>query len=144
MSKRKLIVRVSSVKDSLERFKDVWKKVESGVKIKAPIEVLSFENAADLMKTLTPRRLELLQSLHELEKVSIRQLARHLARDYSNVHHDIKALHHLGVVLESDDGKYYVPWDSIMTEIPLCSEKKSHHRSHRHHGGSLGSAAVGH
>jgi predicted transcriptional regulator len=144
MNKRKLVVKVSSLEDSLSKFRDVWRKVERGEKIKVPIEILSFDNAADLMKTLSPKRLELLQELHKLEKVSIRQLAKHLHRDYSNVHQDVKALQHLGVVLESDEKKYYVPWDSIVTEIPLCTERNSHHRSHQHYSGSLGDAAVGH
>ena len=144
MTKRKLTVKTSSLEDSLAKFKDIWKKTARGKKIKSPVEVLSFENASDLMKALSPRRLELLQELHKLEKTSIRQLAKHLHRDYSNVHQDVRALHHLGVVLESTDGKYYVPWDSIVTEIPLCMEKNSHHRSHHHYNGSLGNAAIWH
>jgi predicted transcriptional regulator len=71
------------------------------------------------MKTLTPRRLELLQQLHTLGETSIRALSKKLEREYSNVHQDIKALHHVGLVLQNDSGKYSVPWDKIVTEIPM-------------------------
>jgi len=144
MTRRKLIVKVSSLENSLERFREVWERVERGENIKAPVEILSFEDGADLMKSLSPKRLELLQELHKLGKTSIRQLAKHLNRDYRNVHQDVKALYQLGIMLGSSDGKYYVPWDTITTEFPLCTEINSHHHSHHHYNGSLSSPAAGH
>lgn len=82
---------------------------------------MSFENVATLMKTLSPKRLELLKMLHALGTISISQLAKELHRDYSNVHQDVKALNQIGIVLEKDN-KYYVPWETIVTEISLCSK----------------------
>ena len=120
MTKRQLIVKVSSVKESLARFKDAWEKAERGEKIEnTPIEIVSFETAQLLMKTLTPRRLDLLQRLHTLGKTSIRALAKALERDYSNVHEDVKALHRVGIILQDNTRKYYMPWDTIVTEIPM-------------------------
>src|ERR1700733_249368 len=116
MTKKKLIVKVGSLEESLAKFKNVWERAEKGEKFSTPVEVLSFENASTLMKTLSPKRLELLQMLHALGTVSIRQLAKELHRDYSNVHQDVKALNQIGVILEKD-GKYYVPWETIVTEI---------------------------
>lgn len=130
MTKKKLIVKVSSLESSLTKFKSAWERAENGEHVDAPVEVLSFENASTLMKTLSPKRLELLQTLHLLGAVSIRKLAKELNRDYSNVHQDVKALNQIGVVL-ADEGKYYVPWETIVTEISLCtagSPKHSHHR----------------
>lgn len=132
MSKRQVIVKVSSLEESLAKFKEVWAKVEQGEKLKNPIEIFSFEQASILMKVLSPKRLTLLQMLHELGKVSIRQLAKELDRDYSNVHEDVKVLTHIGMILKDKMGKYYVPWDAIVTEIPLCVEKSS--RRHVHYG----------
>ncbi len=130
MTKKKLIVKVSSLENSLAKFKDAWKRAEKGYRRGAPIEILSFENASTLIKTLSPKRLELLQTLHMLGAVSIRKLAKELHRDYSNVHQDVKALNQIGVMLKNE-GKYYVPWDTIVTEISLC---KGTSPTHSHHG----------
>lgn len=130
MTKKHLIVKVNSLEKSLAKFKNVWERAEKGEQFSTPVEVLNFENASTLMKTLSPKRLELLQMLHMLGTVSIRQLAKELHRDYSNVHQDVKALNQIGVILEKE-GKYYVPWETIVTKISLCtrlSPKHSHHR----------------
>lgn len=120
MTKRQLIVKVSSIEESIAHFSDVWERAERGEKIEnAPIEIVSFETAKLLMKTLTPRRLDLLQHLHTLGKSSIRALAKALERDYSNVHEDVKALHRVGIILQDNTNKYYMPWDTIVTEIPM-------------------------
>lgn len=134
MAKRQLTVKVSSIKETLARFKEVWEQAERGEKIEgAPLETVSFENAKLLMKTLSPRRLELLQQLHAMGKTSIRALAKKLTRDYSNVHEDVKALHQVGLILQDSTGNYYMPWDKIVTEIPMdiipVREKVHHHKS---------------
>ncbi len=131
MAKKQLIVKVSSLEDSLVKFKNVWERAEKGEKFKAPVEVLSFENASSLMKALSPRRLELLQMLHALGLVSIRKLSKELHRDYSNVHQDVKALNLVGVILEKE-GKYCVPWEIIITEISLCIKDLPKHSHHKH------------
>lgn len=125
MAKKQLIVRVSSLKSSLAKFKNVWERAEKGEQFETPVEVLSFENAS-LMKVLSPKRFELLQVLHLLGAVSIRQLAKEVGRDYSNVHQDVKALNRIGVILEKE-GKYYVPWETIVTEISLCTKDSPKH-----------------
>jgi len=79
MTKKQLIVKVSSLENSLAKFKNVWERAEKGERVGAPVEVLSFENASTLMKTLSPKRLELLQTLHVLGTVSIRKLAKQCA-----------------------------------------------------------------
>ena len=137
MSKQKLIIKVGSLEESLAKFNDVWKRAEKGESFSTPVEVLSFENTSLLMKTLSPKRLELLQVLHVLGATSIRRLAKELQRDYSNVHHDVKAFTEIGVILESE-GKYYVPWETIVTEIPLCTKLSP---KHSHHGRGKRSAA---
>ena len=119
MNKQKLTVKVSTLKETIADFKDIWKRHAQGEKFDTPVESLRFENTFTLMKTLSPRRLELLQQLHTLGETSIRSLAKKLEREYSNVHQDIKALHHVGLVLQNEAGKYSVPWDKIVTEIPM-------------------------
>lgn len=131
MTKKRLIVRVSSLEESLAKFKNIWERAEKGEQFKTPVEILSFENASSLLKTLSPRRLELLQMLHALGVVSIRKLSKELHRDYSNVHQDVKALNHVGVILEKE-GKYFVPWEKIITEFSLCSKDLPKHNHDKH------------
>ncbi len=119
MSKRQLNIKVSSFKNAVSEVKNIWKRAEQGEKIAEPIETLRFEDTVTLMKTLTPRRLELLQHLHTLGATSIRALAKKLNREYSNVHQDIKILYQVGLVLQDKTGKYSMPWDKITTEIPM-------------------------
>lgn len=134
MAKRQLTVKVSSIEDSLAHLEEVWEHAEQGKKAKAPIEIVSFANATLLIKTLTPKRLELLQQLHALGKSSsIRTLAKKLDRDYSNVHQDVKILYHAGLVLQDKTGKYSMPWDKIVTEVPMTlPPPKETTRHHRH------------
>jgi len=131
-SNRKLIVKANSLKTSLKRFKEFWEKAERGEAGNTPVEILSFENSAVLVKVLSPKRLALLQQLHEAGKVSIRQLAKILERDYRNVHQDVKSLCKVGLILEDKSGKFYAPWNSIVTEIPLCTNSTAKH-CHSHH-----------
>ena len=140
MAKRKIIVTTGSLKDMGKEFIDVWHQAEAGKKIKgAPIEKIVFENERLLFKTLTPKRCDLLKYVHEKGKISIRALAKQLHRDYSNVHEDVKALHHVGLILKDEkDEKYYVPWETIMTEIPLCTETSLHHNHINRHEGAHG------
>lgn len=137
--KKQLRLKVSSLEESLSQFKDVWDKVERGEEIETPLEIMSFENALVLMKMLSPKRLELIRELHEHERISIRQLAKQVHRDYSNVHHDVQSLYQIGLILKDKTGKYYVPWDTIVAEIPLYAHSVSkphrytqHHSTHRH------------
>jgi predicted transcriptional regulator len=130
---RQLTVKVGTLKQSINEFKNIWKRHEKGEKIKMPIETLRFENTFMLMKTLTPRRLELLQQLHALKKMSIRALSKKLEREYSNVHDDVKALHRVGLVLQDDAGKYFVPWNKIVTEIPMIPVTINPIQERRHH-----------
>lgn len=121
MTEQQLTIKVNSIEESLARFKEVWEKSEQGKKIKTPVEILSFENSALLLKTLTSKRLELLQGLHELGKSSIRNLAKRLNRDYSNVYQDIKVLHRIDLVCQDEAGNYSVPWSKIITEISMTA-----------------------
>jgi predicted transcriptional regulator len=135
MSNRKITVTVGSLEEMGKEFIDVWHQVELGKKIKgAPIEKVVFEDERLLFKTLTPKRCELLKYVHEKGKISIRALARQLHRDYSNVYQDVKALNHVGLMPKDEkDEKYYVPWKTITTEIPLCVGKSPKH-SHYNYG----------
>jgi predicted transcriptional regulator len=80
---------------------------------------LGFSDAAHLFRDLTPARLALLEALKALGSVSIRALAGHLERNYSNVHRDITRLLELGLVARDDAGLVSVPWDAVEIHLAL-------------------------
>lgn len=137
MSKRKLTVDIGTLEEASKEFIDIWHQVESGKTPKdTPIERISFANERLLFKTLTPKRCDLLRHVHQRGKISIRALAKELNRDYSNVHQDVKTLHHVGLLMRDKIGKYSMPWNKIVTEIPMTlipvrtKIQKHHSRDH--------------
>ncbi len=121
----KITVRTGDIEDAAKEFIDIWHKTEKGHAPPAAIEKINFKDQRLLFKTLTPKRFEMLKYVHEKGSVSIRKLAKELGRDYSNVHHDVKILYQLGLMLKDEkNDEYSVPWDVIVTEIPLTVLKK--------------------
>jgi len=83
---------------------------------------LQFGTYDDLVDSLTPLRLELIQSIAEHTPQSMREAARLVDRDVSDVHSDLKQLETLGV-LELEGGgpggamRPVVPFDRIEMHI---------------------------
>lgn len=120
MSNKKITVTTGNLEEAAKEFIDIWHRIEQGQVSVKPVEKISFKDQSLLFKTLTPRRFEILSYIHEKGSMSIRALAKELSRDYSNVFQDVKILHRLGLILKDEkDDKYYVPWDVIVTELPL-------------------------
>ncbi|MFW6436328.1 MAG: transcriptional regulator [Halococcoides sp.] len=91
--------------------------------------VLQFGSYGDLVDSLTPLRLELIRAIAEEGPESMREAARLVDRDASDVHSDLKHLEVLGVLeLEAGgpDGAIQpiVPFDRIEMHIdyPLIGE----------------------
>ena len=78
---------------------------------------LAFESMAGLLKLLTANRWTLMATLRKLGPVSIRALAKALARDYRGVHADVALLTDAGLVTRDDHGKISVPWSRIIAEM---------------------------
>jgi hypothetical protein len=79
--------------------------VESGELHYAVEEQLDF--SSDDLRSLTPRRLELLFALPDIRVESINGLAHAVRRDVKNVYHDLQILKKLGLVnlVEKKDGR---------------------------------------
>ncbi len=75
-----------------------------------------------MFKYLSPKRFELLQHLRKGGPLSIRKLAAGLHRDYKNVHTDVKDLLYLGLIEETTEQLLSVPWDVIVSELPLLAK----------------------
>jgi len=123
MAKRKkeIQVGVRNEKDIRREVIAAWKAAERGESPKKPVERIYFTDVATLLKTLTNRRYDLLHSLRHKGPMSARALSQLLERDYKNVHTDVKALLHIGLIETDKDGRFYVPWDRISTEIELAA-----------------------
>jgi predicted transcriptional regulator len=82
---------------------------------------LAFESMAELLKLLTANRWTLMTTLRKLGPVSIRALAKALARDYRGVHADVALLTDAGLITRDDHGKMSVPWSRITAEMDLAA-----------------------
>jgi predicted transcriptional regulator len=113
-------IEIKDEKESAQDFVDAWHRAERGEAAEEPVNRLYFPDLATLLRTLTPRRLELMKLLHGTGTVSIRALAVLAKRDYKNVHQDIKALEAAGLAVRGEQG-FSVPWERIVAEIPLAA-----------------------
>jgi len=83
---------------------------------------LQFGTYDDLVDSLTPNRLELIQAIAEHAPESMREAARLVDRDVSDVHSDLKQLDVLGILTLEEGGpggamQPVVPFDHI--DYPL-------------------------
>lgn len=120
MKKRKLIIGVSTLEQSLKETLDACKKAEKGL-TSGPVHRIDFTDQAVLFSTLSPKRTELLRYLRQNGPMSARQTAKNLERDYKNIQVDIKLLSRLELVATNEAGKYIVPWDDITIELALAA-----------------------
>jgi|LakMenEpi03Aug12_release.lakeMendotaPanAssembly.Ray.scaffolds.fasta_scaffold950666_2 predicted transcriptional regulator len=130
MSHKSIAITVGTLEDLSKEFISVWHEAEKGKISKTdPVEKIFFKDETLFFKTLTPSRFNLLKKLHDLGKSSIRALSKELNRDYKNVFEDVKALNQIDLILKDDEGRYYVPWESIITEISMESKSNSTDRN---------------
>lgn len=120
--KREILVGVQSRRETVADALRALERAEKGLPPKEPVHQLYFEDMGTLLKHLSPRRWELLQRLRTIGPINIRRLALKLKRDYKNVHTDISDLKHIGLVEETKDKKFTVPWDEIVGKLPLLSK----------------------
>lgn len=109
-----LHIHVGALDEMGERFKDAWRRAESGETVEE--RHITFESWAGLTRALTGKRLELLRHLHRHSEKSIRSLSLNLHREYRRVYDDVKILREAGLI--SHHG-LHVECDSIRTEITL-------------------------
>jgi predicted transcriptional regulator len=86
---------------------------------------LSFTSYDELLETLTPRTLELVEAVRRDEPASINEAARTVDRDVKNVHEELTRLAQLGIVLleEESQRKRPVVWfDELVINLPFDPE----------------------
>ncbi|HTZ98114.1 MAG TPA: HTH domain-containing protein [Terriglobales bacterium] len=96
--RKKLKARITSdgVEGFFSRSREHARKLDRGEEL-SPEFTISFENAADMMKVLSPERLRLLRTTKE-GAMSVSRLADELKRDTRAVGRDVNLLEQLGLL----------------------------------------------
>jgi len=114
-----------------EAFEDTLDAVDAAAEGEARPAVVSFATVGELRKILTDRRIELLQTLMDIDGAaeSISALAEALDRDYKTVHDDVTRLATYGIVfiVEDDDRakRPYLPYERIRLDVELTGSDTS-------------------
>lgn len=80
----------------------------------------SFSDYGQMVKTLTPKRKQILSALCGREPMTVRGVARLVGRDVKAVHADLKALRLVGLIDRTGDGKLELPYDEIHFEFSIA------------------------
>jgi predicted transcriptional regulator len=115
MSKR-IKVNVGTLDSLGQCFVSAWHRLERGEKARE--RHLTFPTLAAMLNALSPKRLELLQAVHEQPARSVKALAERLGRDYKRVHEDVETLTASGLLLR-EGGGVSAPYDAITAEMRL-------------------------
>ncbi|WP_121820748.1 HVO_A0114 family putative DNA-binding protein [Halostella salina] len=118
---------VVTVQSSREFHDDVTEGIETLKRSDAvdSTPTLSFTSYDDLMGTLTPRVLDLIEAVRRKEPASINETARVVDRDVKNVHEELSQLAQLGIIFFEEDGqsKRPVVWfDELVINLPFDPE----------------------
>ncbi|WP_172824894.1 hypothetical protein [Halorientalis sp. IM1011] len=118
---------VVTVKSSSEFHDDITDGIEALEQDDAvdSTPALSFSSYDDLMETLTPRVLELIEAIRQEEPPSINETARIVDRDVKNVHAELSRLAQLGIVFFEEDGQSKRPivwFDELVINLPFDPE----------------------
>ncbi len=99
MKTRRFKIRIEGM-DKLKRdFVQAFKLANKGKSAEPGYDlVLSFSDASAISKVLSPERIRIMQAVRDEKPESIRQLAKFLGREQSNVQKDVQELAQLGVI----------------------------------------------
>ena len=99
------------------RFIDAWHRMERGEEVSE--KHVSFTDWETMVRTLSPRRLQLLRHIHQHPAKNIRVLAQALGRDYRRVHEDVEALESAGL-LERDKAGVRAEYDAFDVQMRVA------------------------
>jgi len=99
-----LVVTVTASDEFHDDVTDGIEALERGDAV-ASTPTLSFTSYDELMATLTPRVLDLIEAIRRDEPASINETARVVDRDVKNVHEELSRLAQLGIIFFEEDGQ---------------------------------------
>ena len=98
-------------------------QIEAGKKVAAQPEWLYFSDVREMGKVLTPKRLELLKTIHDHRPESVRMLSALTGRHVKNVAEDLSLLAALGFVeIGRGSSRKKAPrvgYETLMVEVHL-------------------------
>ena len=86
-------------------------------------EVLNVETAGGFFGKLTEHRWALVHALQGQGAMSVRELARRVARDVRRVHDDVAVLAELGLFERTDSGGVVCPFDALHIDMRLTAAR---------------------
>lgn len=92
--------------------------------------VLNFGSYAGLSRLLSPKNLELLETVSEHQPKSIRETAELVDRDYKQVHRNLSELEDIGVIEFEGSGsgrakKPKLAYDGLESDIPFANSNRN-------------------
>lgn len=113
-----VVFSIRTLDSALADFADAW-KTGSG----EAAAHIGFETWELMHRTLAPKRLEIIRVMTGAGPLSIREIARRVARDFKGVHSDVGLLVEAGVIDRDHSGKLLFPYDRIHVdfEIPAAA-----------------------
>jgi predicted transcriptional regulator len=116
-----LVVTVQSSGEFHDDVRSAIRALERGDSVDSS-PTISFENYDELMETLTPRVLDLIEAIRREEPASINETARVIGRDIKNVHEELSRLARLGIIYYEDEGRSKRPvvwFDELVINLPF-------------------------
>ncbi len=100
------------------------KAAQAGEEVDDAQPVLNFESYAELSRLLSPKNLELLETISDHEPKSIREAAKLVDRDYKQVHRNLSELADIGVIELKGSGSGHAKtprlvYDGLEIDIPF-------------------------
>lgn len=108
-----------------QRTRSRIKAAQEGEDLDDAQPVLNFGSYTELNRLLSPKNLELLESISEHEPESIREVADLVDRDYKQVHRNLTELNDIGVIEFEGGGsgkakKPTLAYDGLEIDIPFA------------------------
>ncbi len=116
-----LVVTVQSSGEFHDNVQSAIQALERGDSVESS-PTISFESYDELMETLTPRALDLIEAIRREEPQSINETARVVDRDVKNVHEELSRLAQLGIIYYEEDGRSKRPvvwFDELVINLPF-------------------------
>jgi len=119
----KAIIGIANFKETASELHAIAAGIDTGERLAPADYRLNFATAAQLFAELTPKRMELLDTLKKTGPQSVYRLSKILGRNYSNVHSSVVKLMELGLIAKDKEDKVLVPWDDIEIHVALSGSK---------------------
>lgn len=119
-----LVVTVQSSGEFHDDVRSAMAALEQGESIDSP-PTISFGSYDELMETLTPRTLDLIEAVRRDEPQSINEAARVVNRDIKNVHEELSRLAQVGIIYFEEEGRSKRPvvwFDELVINLPFEPE----------------------